>query len=183
MTPNQIILVDENDQQIGTEEKLRAHQNALLHRAFSVFIYRKHEHQYEILLQQRNSNKYHSGGLWTNTCCSHPTPGETTIKAGERRLFEEMGIRTSLKEIGSFIYKASVGNNLIEHEYDHVLLGEYADEPPNIDASEISAYRWISISECEDELNQYPEKFTSWFKKAFSFVLEQMHTDHLVDAN
>jgi len=119
----QVILIDKDDKQIGQVEKLYAHQLGLLHRAFSVFIYRHAQSKIEYLLQKRNKSKYHSGGLWTNTCCGHPRPEEQLEKAAARRLKEEVGINSDLLELSKYYYKADVGNNLIEHEIDHVFLG------------------------------------------------------------
>jgi isopentenyl-diphosphate delta-isomerase len=123
-----IVLVDKNDNQIGLAEKMQAHEHGLLHRAFSVFIVRTNVNGYEILMQQRNSNKYHCGGLWTNTCCSHPRDQENIIQAAQRRLQEEMGLQIDLQEIGTFTYRAAFSNGLVEHEYDHVMLGFYKGE-------------------------------------------------------
>src|SRR5437868_2002286 len=125
-TPSQeVILVNKRDEPTGSMEKLAAHQQGLLHRAFSIFIFNDNG---ELLLQQRAIDKYHSGGLWTNTCCSHPQPGEETIVAAQRRLKEEMGFTTSIKKVFDFVYKAEFGNGLIEHEFDHVFAGNYNGE-------------------------------------------------------
>lgn len=168
-----VILVNAQDQPIGQEEKLKAHESGLLHRAFSVFIYRKNLNNYEILLQKRNKNKYHSGGLWTNTCCSHPRPGEETIQAGERRLFEEMGIKTQLKNIGNFIYKADFENGLVEHELDHVLVAEW-DGDFNPDPEEAEETKWIDLENLNQWLEKQPEDFTPWFKKAYEMALKNI---------
>jgi isopentenyl-diphosphate delta-isomerase len=171
----QVILVDENDIMIGTAEKMKAHESALLHRAFSVFIYRRVKDGIEILLQKRHIDKYHCGGLWTNTCCSHPRVGEEIVAAGERRLFEEMSLVLPLKSIGKFLYKASFSNGLTEYEYDHVLLGEYDGvQPIVIDPTEAEAYRWATILTLKKELNELPEQFTPWLGLAFQFVLENL---------
>jgi len=175
---NQVLLVNPEDQPIGQEEKLRAHELGLLHRAFSVFIYRKKLDQnnlnnfenHEILLQKRAKNKYHSGGLWTNTCCSHPRPGEETVQAGERRLFEEMGIKTRLKNIGNFTYKADFENGLVEHELDHVLVAEW-DGEFNPDPEEAEEIKWLEIKKLNQWLEERPEDFTPWFKPAYEMVL------------
>ncbi|MEC8884404.1 MAG: isopentenyl-diphosphate Delta-isomerase, partial [Bacteroidota bacterium] len=129
-----VILVDENDRQVGLMPKMEAHEKALLHRAFSVFVFND---QNQLMIQRRAAHKYHSPGLWTNTCCSHQREGETNIEAGKRRLMEEMGFTTSLTENISFIYKAPFDNGLTEHEYDYILLGDYNDEP-NINPDEVS---------------------------------------------
>ena len=134
----QVILVNEHDTPIGLMGKLEAHQKALLHRAFSVFILND---KGEIMLQQRAASKYHSPNLWTNTCCSHPRQGETTIEAGKRRLREEMGFVTELTDILSFIYKAPFDNGLTEHELDHILIGYY-NAPPTINPEEVADWRW-----------------------------------------
>ena len=126
MKEEYVILVNEKDEQIGFMPKLEAHEKAQLHRAFSVFILNSKN---EIMLQQRAVEKYHSPLLWTNTCCSHQREGETNVEAGSRRLFEEMGFRTSLKELFSFIYKAPFDNGLTEHELDHVMIGYYEENP------------------------------------------------------
>jgi len=169
----QIILVDEHNREIGQAEKLAAHQQNLLHRAFSVFIFRETPSATrELLLQQRALHKYHSGGLWTNTCCSHPRPDETVIAAGERRLKEELGISTSLNDLGWFHYNAHFSNGLSENEIDHVLVGRVpADIEVNPDPEEIHAYRWIAVDELEKELAEYPERFTPWLKNALHIAV------------
>ena len=158
-----VILVDEEDNPIGLMEKLEAHQKALLHRAFSVFILND---KGEIMLQQRAANKYHSPNLWTNTCCSHPREGETTIEAGKRRLQEEMGFVTELSEVLSFIYKAPFDNGLTEHEYDHVLVG-YSDAQPQINPEEVASWKWLSLEAIKEDILQAPERYTAWFKIIF----------------
>lgn len=165
-----ILLVDEEDREIGTAPKLVAHQNNLRHRAFSVFIFR-HLAQPELLLQQRALSKYHSSGLWTNTCCSHPRPGEDIVAAGVRRLKEELGIETSLKNLGSFHYVAHFENGLSENEIDHVLIGTVpADVIITPNPEEVHAYRWIELGALEEELNKNPHQFTPWFKKALTIA-------------
>ena len=126
MSEEKVILVDKNDNQVGLMPKLEAHEKGILHRAFSVFIFNS---KYELLLQKRASSKYHSGGLWTNTCCSHPREGEDILDAANRRLDEEMGIKTSLRKVFDFIYTAELDNNLIENEFDHVFYGVYDTDP------------------------------------------------------
>ena len=169
-----VILVDENDNPIGSEEKLVAHQQGLLHRAFSVFVFYQHddEREPELLLQQRQTDKYHSGGMWTNTCCSHPRPDEQTIAAGERRLFEEMGIKLTLQEMGGFHYIAEFDNGLTENELDHVLIGfaENKDVPFNI--KEVQAIEWIPITDLLNELIEDPKKYTPWFAPALEVALK-----------
>ncbi|TPN85449.1 isopentenyl-diphosphate Delta-isomerase [Aquimarina algicola] len=158
-----VILVNENDEQIGVMPKLEAHQKAVLHRAFSVFIFNDKK---ELMLQQRAYHKYHSPGLWTNTCCSHQREGESNIEAGERRLQEEMGFVTSLQDSISFIYKAPFDNGLTEHEYDHVLIGEYNEEPL-INPDEVANWKWMSVEKVKNDIQKYPEIYTEWFKIIF----------------
>jgi isopentenyl-diphosphate delta-isomerase len=162
-----VVLVDENDHEIGLAEKMEAHERCLLHRAFSVFILRGKE----LLLQQRALHKYHSPGLWTNTCCSHPRQGEAMLAAGERRLKEELGFSTPLRDIGWFHYTAHFSNGLSENEIDHVLIGTIADDTliqPN--PAEIHALRWISLEDLDRELKEHPEQFTPWLEKALKLV-------------
>ena len=154
------VLVDENDKQIGVEEKLLTHQKGLLHRAFSVFIFNDNN---ELLLQKRAETKYHSPGLWTNTCCSHPQPNETVVAAGERRLTEELGFTTAVSPVFSFIYKAELEHNLVEHEFDHVLIGEYNQLPiPN--QEEVSECKFISLNDLRADVTKNPENYTVWLK-------------------
>ena len=159
---NQVILVDKNDNQIGTEEKLIAHQQAKLHRAFSVFIYRLTNHKPELLLQQRNQKKYHCGSLWSNTCCSHPQPGSTVLQAATKRLNEEMGITAELRPIGKFTYRAEFPNGLTEHEIDHVFIGKLQQDHFTINPQEVADYRWVTIDELASELKHNPESYTPW---------------------
>jgi len=163
MTEENVILVNENDEQIGLMPKLEAHEKALLHRAFSVFVLNQ---QNEIMLQQRAHQKYHSPLLWTNTCCSHQREGETNIEAGSRRLFEEMGFKTELKELFHFIYKAPFDNGLTEHELDHVMIGYY-NENPNINTEEVEAWKWMKIEDVKTDIQKQPEIYTVWFKIIF----------------
>lgn len=170
-----VVLVDNHDNVIGYEEKLKAHQLGLLHRAFSVFVYRKNEKTIELLLQQRHIDKYHCGGLWTNTCCSHPTVDENIISAGERRLQEEMSMKVPLQHVASFQYRAEFDNGLIEHELDHVLLGEYRDNSIiQNDPKEVQDYRWLSLEKIDDMLRKAPEMFTPWFYPALNIVKEAL---------
>jgi isopentenyl-diphosphate delta-isomerase len=157
---DQVILVDSTDKEIGTMEKLEAHQKGLLHRAFSVFLFNSAG---EMLLQQRADSKYHSPGLWTNACCSHPAPNETIVEAGHRRLKEELGIATFLAPAFSFEYRTHFENGLIEHELDHVLIG-YTTNEPELNPLEAKAFKWISIPQILDEIKLNPEEYTSWFK-------------------
>jgi isopentenyl-diphosphate delta-isomerase len=178
-TTEYVILVDEEDRVIQLAEKLTAHQQGLLHRAFSVFIFRRdpNTHETELLLQQRALNKYHSPLLWTNTCCSHPRPGETVIEAAHRRLTEELGFTATLKNLGWFRYQAHFPNNLCENELDYVLTG-YVDHTIRVyhNPKEIHAYRWITLSHLHKELAEQPEQFTSWFAKALMFTGEMSNS-------
>lgn len=169
---DQVILVDENDDVIGTAEKIAAHKQNLLHRAFSIFIFRDTS-QRELLLQQRALSKYHCGGLWTNTCCSHPRPSENIIEAGKRRLQEEFGFDAELKEIGWFHYNAHFANGLSENENDHVLAGTVAtDINMRLNPDEIHAMKWIRVEDLQKELAQQPEKFTPWLGQALEIALK-----------
>lgn len=164
MEEEKVILVNENNEQIGLMPKMEAHEKALLHRAFSVFVFNDKN---ELMLQQRALGKYHSPGLWTNTCCSHQRDGETNIEAGKRRLQEEMGFVTNLEESISFIYKAPFDNGLTEHEYDHVLLGKY-NNAPSINKDEVAAWKWMSLQDVKDDMKQHPNLYTEWFKIIFN---------------
>ncbi|MBA4241484.1 MAG: isopentenyl-diphosphate delta-isomerase [Sphingobacteriaceae bacterium] len=166
MTKEFVILVDEQDNDIGVMEKIKAHQEGLLHRAFSVFIF---NHKDELLLQQRSLSKYHSAGLWTNTCCSHPRPNETIKDAANRRLFEEMGMSCDLKIKTNFIYKTSFENGLIEHELDYVLIGS-TNQNPHINKEEVENYKWMSIADIKKDIISNPNQYTSWFKIALEKV-------------
>ncbi|OOV18417.1 isopentenyl-diphosphate Delta-isomerase [Flavobacterium sp. LM4] len=163
MIEENVILVNTNDEQIGLMPKLEAHEKAVLHRAFSVFILNSKN---EIMLQQRAHQKYHSPLLWTNTCCSHQREGESNIEAGSRRLFEEMGFRTELKELFHFIYKAPFDNGLTEHELDHVMIGYYNDSPA-INLEEVEDWKWMVIEDVKDDIEKHPEIYTVWFKIIF----------------
>jgi isopentenyl-diphosphate delta-isomerase len=158
-----VILVDENDKQIGLMPKMEAHEKAVLHRAFSVFVFNEKN---ELMLQQRALHKYHSPGLWTNTCCSHQRNGESNLVAGKRRLFEEMGFVTELKETTSFIYKAPFENGLTEYEYDHILVGHY-EKKPEINKEEVADWKWMNLELVKKDINKYPENYTAWFKIIF----------------
>jgi len=162
----EVILVNENDEEVGTMGKLEAHQKAVLHRAFSVFIINK---KGEMLLQQRAKSKYHSAGLWTNACCSHPSPGEDTLDAANRRLVEEMGFSTPLTKMFEFTYKSPYDNGLTEHEFDHVYSGTY-DGPIKPNPEEVKDYCFKSLDEIEATLQSHPSKYTSWFHIAFPKV-------------
>lgn len=162
----QVILVNEQDDQIGVMDKLEAHKQARLHRAFSVFIFNSNG---EMLLQQRAAHKYHSGGLWTNACCSHPSPGEATAAAASRRLQEEMGFSTGLSKIFDFTYRAEFDNGLVEHEYDHVFLGLYNGEiQPN--PEEVQDYCYKNMDELRKEIEEEPGSYTAWFHIALPLL-------------
>jgi isopentenyl-diphosphate delta-isomerase len=158
----QVILVDELDNAIGTMEKMEAHEKGLLHRAFSVFIFNG---KGELLLQQRALTKYHSAGLWTNTCCSHPRPNETVLNAAKRRLTEEMGLNCEVDHKTSFIYKTDFDNGLTEHEFDHVFFGHY-DQDPIINPEEVENFVWMDVNKIMNDIEKNPKKYTSWFKIA-----------------
>lgn len=166
-----VILVNEQDEEIGLEEKMKAHQAALLHRAFSVFIYNSDG---KMLLQQRADEKYHSGGLWTNACCSHPRKGEAVLEAAHRRLQEEMGFDTDLTELFTFIYQAELDSGLVEYELDHVVVGHY-DGTVEPNPEEAKAFRWVEIGELINEVEQHPHSFTVWFKIALNEVLKHQN--------
>ncbi len=170
MTEEQVILVNEKDEQIGIMPKLEAHEKAILHRAFSVFIVND---KGELLLQQRAASKYHSPMLWTNTCCSHQREGETNIEAGKRRLLEEMGFVTELKEVFSFIYKAPFDNGLTEHELDHVMVGSY-NKNPKINSEEVGDYKWMSLETIKTDMEIQPEIYTVWFKIIFKEYYQRL---------
>jgi len=163
MTEENVILVNENDEQIGLMPKLEAHEKAVLHRAFSVFVL---NNKNEIMLQQRAQLKYHSPLLWTNTCCSHQREGESNIQAGSRRLYEEMGFKTDLKELFHFIYKAPFDNGLTEHELDHVMIGYY-DAEPIINPEEVESWKWMKIEDVKKDMEQQADLYTVWFKIIF----------------
>ena len=167
MVEEQVILVNEKDEQIGLMPKHEAHEKAVLHRAFSVFIFNDSN---ELMLQQRANHKYHSPGLWTNTCCSHQRDGETSLQAGKRRLHEEMGFTTELKETTSFIYKAPFDNGLTEHEFDHILIGTFNDVP-TINEDEVAKWKWMKIEEVQNDIKINPEQYTAWFK----IIFEKFH--------
>jgi len=163
MIEEKVILVNENDEAVGLMPKLEAHEKALLHRAFSVFIINDKN---EVMLQQRAAHKYHSPLLWTNTCCSHQREDEANIQAGKRRLMEEMGFVVELKELFSFIYKAPFDNGLTEHEFDHVMLG-YCNNEPIINTDEVASWKWMKIEDIKSDLKLHPELYTAWFKIIF----------------
>jgi len=168
-----VILVDEEDKETGIAEKIQAHRESLRHRAFSVFVFR-HAQQLELLLQQRADNKYHSSGLWTNTCCSHPRPSEDIIAAGQRRLKEEMGIHIPLQSLGWFHYIAHFNNGLTENENDHVLVGTLTDEKISPNSDEVKGYRWISLVDLKNEMLANPDGFTPWLALALAIVKDKL---------
>lgn len=167
MEKEYVILVDENDRETGICEKLEAHQKGLLHRAFSIFLFNK---KGEYLLQQRADEKYHTPGLWSNTCCSHPRPDEKMEDALKRKLFQELGISAQVEKAFDFMYRAEFDNGLIENELDHVYFGEYS-EKPNPNPEEVQAWKYISYEEIKAEMAQDEAKFTPWFK----LVLDKVH--------
>ena len=177
MKEEEVILVNELDEPIGLMPKLEAHEKAVLHRAFSVFVLND---QNEILLQQRAHHKYHSPLLWTNTCCSHQRSGESNIEAGSRRLYEEMGFKTDLKELFHFIYKAPFDNGLTEHELDHVMIG-YFNENPTINPEEVEAWKWMKIEDIKTGMALNPEIYTVWFKIIFDEFYHYLE-DHKLDS-
>lgn len=161
---NEVILVDINDSETGTMEKMEAHQKGLLHRAFSVFIFNS---KGELLLQKRAKDKYHSGGLWTNACCSHPFPGENTLSAAKRRLMEEMGMNCDLEHAFSFIYKVNLDKGMTEHELDHVFIG-VSDERPKLNVHEVEDFKYVTLEQAEQLIKNNPESLTEWFKIVFT---------------
>ncbi|RKR06534.1 isopentenyl-diphosphate delta-isomerase [Maribacter vaceletii] len=163
MKEEEVILVNTNDEPIGTMPKMEAHEKAVLHRAFSVFIM---NNKGETMLQQRAAHKYHSPLLWTNTCCSHQRVGESNIQAGKRRLQEEMGFSAELQEVTSFIYKAPFDNGLTEHELDHVMIGNYNGEP-KINLDEVESWKWMKPVAIKKDIEINPEVYTVWFKIIF----------------
>jgi isopentenyl-diphosphate delta-isomerase len=166
---NNVILVDETDKEIGVMEKLLAHKKGLLHRAVSVFVFNTDG---RFLLQKRAMNKYHSGGLWSNTACSHPFPSESVAQAATRRLKEEMGLELNLKPAFGFTYKVVFSNGLIEHEFDHVFVG-VSDVLPKPNEKEVMAWAYWSEKEIEYRLNEDPNAFTEWFKLIYKEVLKK----------
>jgi isopentenyl-diphosphate Delta-isomerase len=166
MKEDEVILVNEQDDPVGVMGKTQVHQRGLLHRAFSIFIF---DSSGRMLLQQRALDKYHSGHLWTNACCSHPYPGETVQRAAQRRLHDELGFSTSLQPIFNFTYRADVGNNLVEHEFDHVFAGEY-EGIMNLNPAEVADVKYEDMAQLKLAIDSYPAKFTTWFRIAFPKV-------------
>lgn len=161
-----LILVDKNDCQIGIEEKIKTHKLGLLHRAFSIFIFNSNG---ELMLQKRDKNKYHCGGLWSNTCCSHPREGENVLEAAHRRLQEEMGLDCELKQINSFIYQIAFENGLIENEFDHIIIGKY-DKIPKLNSDEAEDWKWIDLKKLKDDIKINPKKYTYWLITALKKI-------------
>lgn len=172
MIEEQVILVNEKDEKIGLMPKMEAHEKAVLHRAFSVFIFNSKN---ELMLQQRAAHKYHSPLLWTNTCCSHQRDGESNIEAGTRRLKEEMGFTTPLKEVTSFIYKAPFDNGLTEYEFDHVMVGHYENRP-TINRKEVESWKWMPLETVKKDIAIQPELYTAWFKIIFDKFYKHLNT-------
>ena len=167
--PEYVVLVDEQDKKIGVEEKIAAHKKGLLHRAFSIFIFNSRG---QMLIQKRAAGKYHSAGLWSNTCCSHPRPDEPLEQAVQRRLQEEMGFTCPVKEVFSFVYKIKFDDcDLFEHELDHVLIGIF-DGQPEPDPDEASDFKWVDLNELEKDVQEYPEQYAHWFKLSLKKVIQ-----------
>ena len=164
MVNENVVLVDKNDNPIGLMEKIEAHRRGLLHRAFSVFII---DDASRLLLQKRSQTKYHSPGLWTNTCCSHPRNGEILIDAANRRLMQEMGLSANLKHMFSFIYRAEFDNGLIEHEFDHVFIGK-SNSDPVINSDEVCEWKWTEIKKIKKDIIENSHHYTEWFKIIFN---------------
>lgn len=175
MKEEHVILVNEKDEPIGLMPKMEAHEKAVLHRAFSVFVFNDSK---QLMLQQRALSKYHSPGLWTNTCCSHQREGESNVEAGKRRLQEEMGFVTDLKETMSFIYKAPFDNGLTEHEFDHILVGQFTDVPV-INTDEVADWKWMGLEEVKTDIEKNPQLYTAWFKiifdRFYNFLITAPH--------
>jgi len=169
MPEEYVILVDEKDNETGVMEKMEAHEKALLHRAFSIFVFNDAG---QMMLQRRAHSKYHSPGLWTNTCCSHPRPGESLAEATQRRLVEEMGFSCKLEEVFSFIYRAGFDHGLTEHEFDHVFTGRYNGDPA-INPDEVAGWRWVSVPELLEDVRNKPEAYTVWFRIAIGKMEEK----------
>jgi isopentenyl-diphosphate delta-isomerase len=168
MSKEYVILVDAQDQAIGIEEKIKAHQEAKRHRAFSIMLYRQGPDGIETLLQQRTTHKYHAGGLWSNSCCSHPRPDEPTLAAATRRLHEELGIHTPLQAIDAFEYIAHFDNGLTEHEYDHVLVGNAQGLEPTPNPNEVMACQWLDLNTLSHALETKPQRYTPWLAQVLA---------------
>lgn len=172
-----LILVDTSDKEIGSATKEEAHRNGMLHRAFSVFVVKDGK----MLIQKRNINKYHSGGLWANSCCSHPRVGEALEDAVQRRMKEEIGFSCEVQEVAHFVYRTKYSESLFEYEFDHVFVGNYKDggqdEPVQFNKDEIEEVKWISLHELKKDLVENPDKYSSWFLIAAPMVLERIAND------
>jgi isopentenyl-diphosphate delta-isomerase len=171
----EVILVDLLDKPIGVMEKMLAHETGRLHRAFSIFVFNERE---ELLLHRRALTKYHSPGLWTNTCCSHPMPDEDVLSAAHRRLQEEMGMSCTLVKSFDFVYHAELDNNLIEHEFDHVYFGR-SNDVPVINTDEVCDWKWMKLHDIYIDAQLNPDKYTAWFKIALPQVMQQIKLQHL----
>lgn len=172
-TENEVVLVDEKDRALATMDKLEAHELGLLHRAFSVFIF---NNEGKMLIHKRALTKYHSGGLWTNACCSHPYPGEGALTAGKRRLHEELGFTCDLYKAFDFIYRAEVDNSLTEHEFDHVFVGNYSGMI-KADPEEVAETKYVELDWLVKEIEINPNNFTTWFKIALPRLLRYMESE------
>lgn len=172
----EVVLVDHNDNEIGLEEKLRAHQNGgKLHRAISIFIFNGNG---DTMLQQRAEGKYHGGKLWSNTVCSHPRQGETPVEAAHRRLKEEMGFDCDMHEVFAFEYEAKMDKDLTEHEYDHVIFGRY-DNPPAPNPQEVQDWKWVSLKQLKEDMAKTPKNYTPWLKIA----MNDIEKHHILEQN
>lgn len=169
-TRDKVIVVNESDEWTGTADKLQAHKEGLLHRAFSVFVLNTNN---EMLIQKRADGKYHSAGLWSNACCSHPMPGESTVSAAHRRLQEELGFDCEIEELFTYRYKTDVGNGLIENEYDHIYIGQY-DGVPQLNKDEVGDYAYVNLDDLADQLRSDPQIFTTWFRMLLPRFLEHV---------
>ena len=172
-----VTLIDENDNEIGVEGKMAAHRSGKLHRAISVFVF---DSASRLLLQKRASGKYHSGGLWSNTCCSHPRPGEQRLAAAQRRLQEEMGFDCELTEVFSFVYRAILPNALIEHEYDYVFFGRH-DGLPQPDPEEVEGWKWVELMQLKDDLQTNPHEYTFWLAASIDRVIRYRQENSALD--
>ena len=168
-----VILVNEADEPQGLMEKMEAHRRGLLHRAFSVFIFNEKN---ELLLQQRALSKYHSGGLWTNTCCSHPREGEDNLAAAHRRLQEEMGFDCDLSKLTDFVYRAELDHGLTEHEFDHVFVGRW-EGVPDINPEEVESFKWMNVEAVEADIKANPDQYTAWFKIIYQEFLKHVRNE------
>lgn len=166
----EVVLVDERDGERGTMGKLQAHEEGELHRALSVLVFNSDGH---MLLQKRADGKYHSPGKWSNACCTHPLPGEGVEEAAHRRLQEELGFDCELQEVGQVVYRADVGGGLTEHEFDHILLGQF-DGEPDLDPQEVAEVRWAPLKDIERDVLENPEDYTPWFRMIFAQLIGGM---------